>query len=188
MAASALFRISRQQLDPFDEAIKEAEMEIAEGWKSDRTRDTIAAKLRGLIRLSRGIPNVPRDLWQSTLDLMRVRGIEDYEETGRELRRAFEKGLHILNALQGLAQTFQQAGGVLQGADELSPMIEEVRQLEARILENWPDFTNQARIDALAELERGECLSANEAFPRIAGVDQAMWLRRVEQRKRTSQS
>ena len=188
MAASALFRISRQQLDPFDEAIREAEMEIAEGWKSDHTRATIAAKLRGLIRLSRAIPNVPRDLWQSTLDLMRVRGIEDYEETGRELRQAFEKGLHILHALEGLAHSFQQTGGVVEGAEELSGMIEEVRRVESRFLDNWPKFTDQDRTDALAEHERGECLDASEAFARIAGIDPADWLLRVEKRKQKKQS
>ena len=107
MAGSVLFRVSRDQLHAFDEAIEAAKSDIAEAWKSERHKATIAGNLRGLLRFSQGIPNVLRGLWQSTLDLIAARLIEDYEETGQELRRAFEKGLHILNGLDGLGSVEQ---------------------------------------------------------------------------------
>src|SRR5437899_1663672 len=188
MAASVLVRVSRNQLDAFDEAIESAKSDIAEAWKSERHKAIVAGNLRGLLRFSQEIPNVLRHHWQSTLDLIALRLIEDYEETGQELRKAFEKALHILSRLEGLVQSFEQAGGVVEGAEALATRIEDVRRMEAGILGRWPHFTDKDMADALSELEGGECLEPAEAFAQIAGVDKETWLQRVEERKRAKQS
>src|SRR5262249_11804987 len=101
---------------------------------------------------------------------------------------AFEKALHILNGLEGLVQAFEQVGGTVEGGEALATRIDEIRRLETGILHSWPSFTDQDQADALAEHKRGECLGAAKAFAQIAGVDEAAWLRRVEERKRAKQS
>jgi hypothetical protein len=113
--------------------------------------------------------------------------IENYEETGQELRRSFDKGWHILNELDGLVQSFEQVGGTIEGAETLATRIEQVQRLEASIFDRWPNFTEQDLADALAEHKKGNCLDVADAFAQIAGVDKEAWLRRVEERKRTKQ-
>ena len=188
MPESALSRVSWNQLSAFDEAIEAANSEIKEGWKSEREKAKFAGNLRGVIRLSQDIPNILRALWQSTLDLIAARLIEDYEEKAQEIRKALNKAFHILNSLQELAQSFQAAGGSVQDVQIVDKMMREVQRLEVQIFAHWPDFADRDSADALAEYKRGECLEAGDAFAQIAGVDKKAWLRRVEDRKRMKQS
>jgi hypothetical protein len=181
------FRIASGQLQVFEEALAAAKNDLTECRNGERQK-AVAANLKGVLRSSLLIPPLLQQLCRSTIDLMVGRLIDDYAETGNRLREAFTRGLHILTGVQVLVQTYQEAGGSVEGAGALDRAIEDVRQLETSTFQHWPDFTGDDIAGARAAQARGECLPLDEAFAQIAGVDRETWLRRVEERKRARRS
>jgi hypothetical protein len=171
-----------------EEAIAATRTELAESEESEQHKAALAADLRGYLRLCRDIPNVLQNLWQTTLDLVAARLIDDYPKTAQDLRAAFAEGLHVLHGIADLLQSFERQGSAVPGAEALQRAIQDVQRLEERVFAQWPDFSEQQVAEALSEHERGESLDAAEAFAQIAGTDRQTWLRRVEERKRVSRS
>jgi hypothetical protein len=183
IAASAIFRVSRGQLHAMEEAIATTRTELVESGESEQHKAAVAADLRGYLRLCRDIPNVLQNLWQTTLDLVAARLVDDYPKTAQDLRAAFAEGRQVLHGIADLLRSFEQQGSAVPGAETLHCALQDVQQLEERVFAQWPDFSEQQVAEALAEHERGESLEAAEAFARIAGTDRETWLRRVEERK-----
>jgi hypothetical protein len=188
MSSGVLFGLPQGQLDVFEEAIKAAQADIEAARNSDQKKALVAKNLERFVQSSLEIPRMVRSYCNSTLDLIPAHLIDDYQETGDELRRSFAKAMNILESIEKLVQGLGTLGGTVSNIQALREAVEEVRRLQMQVLSHWPDFTEQDVAEALGEFERGECLEIDDAFAQIAGVDKATWLKLVEKRKRTQPS
>src|SRR5438105_2252836 len=99
--------LSEGQLELFQEAIEIAKKEIDDARHDDQKKRAVAVDLRGLVRNSLEIPNVLKRRWESVLDLVAVRQIEDYTKTGDELKKSFDRGLEVLKGIEELVHSFE---------------------------------------------------------------------------------
>jgi hypothetical protein len=183
MVKTVEFRLTESQLHAFADAIETAKAEIEESRKSEKTRILFSKKLGRVIQSSLEIPRVLQRLWDSTLDLIAARLLEDYQETGQQLRASFVKALQVLKEVESLVHAFHQAGGSVKEEDALQGAIKDIRLLESSIFSHWPHFSEQDVADARVEDQQGQCWDPDEAFARIAGVDEETWIQRVQEHK-----
>jgi hypothetical protein len=170
----------RKQFATFEEAIEAGKFEVQEAWKDESRRTAIATDLKNVVRSSHQVIFVVlTELRDSTIDLMRARGIGDYEATGRELQDSFDRGIQILESIQSLANSFEAFFGPLEGTTDLANTIDTLRKMHSDMLDHWPRFSMDDVKRAQVEIERGEFLDLEQAFAQIAKVDTSEWRRRV---------
>lgn len=179
-----LFGLPRGQLEAFTKAIDTAMADIESVGNSGQKRDLLGKDLARFVQNSLEIPRLLRDYANSTLDLIPAHLIENYEQTGDDLREAFAKGITILEGIELLVHRFQNFGGTVVNSQTLTAALAETRLLESEIMAHWPTFSEEDVKSALGEFERGQCVEVDDAFAQIAGMDREAWLSKVAERKR----
>jgi hypothetical protein len=183
MSTGILFGLPRNQLEAFNEAIEAARTEIASAAGDAQAKARLARTLAGLIRSSREIPRVLKELCDTTLDLMTARLIDNYNDVGAQLSESFADAERILNSVQDLVDVFERVGGAVPNSEELKAALRATNDQRSSILSSWPRFSQDDFDEVRAADKRGEMLELNETFARAAGMDQNAWLRLVEARK-----
>jgi hypothetical protein len=184
MSTNVLSRISKGQLRGFEEALEAAKTDIEESWKSEEHRGAVGRDLQCIIGQALQIPKMLRDVRNSTFDRLFDHKVDDYDQTRKELREAFDPGLRIIARVLELVGAFERLGGTLSGASELRLANDQVRWLEKEIFEEWPWFAELDTAKTLDDVRRGEFIDITDAFAQAAGVDRESWLRHVEEHKR----
>jgi hypothetical protein len=180
-----LLDLHRGQLRAFEQALKSNRREAAAlPSKSAREQAHSVRVMEGLVRTSFLVKDVIQRNWESTLDLMEVRAISDYQQTGQEVVGLIDEGLYILSEIRNQARAYVEAGHAVRRLNDLDAAIRHLETLKAEITANWPWLdANDLRAAREAEA-RGETLELDEAFAQIAGMSKEDWLRRVEEHKR----
>jgi len=176
MSETLLFRLYRGQVEAFRETV--------ESWKVEHHHAMIARSAEDLVRHCLHAPALVKELWRETFAKLRDDGIEDINETRRELWSLIENIQGILGTAREMAHGLEQNGHGLAGMPELEQAIQTVEEQKHFIFEHWGEFTSETVDRALEEHGRGESMELDDAFASIAGVDRTTWLKRVEEHKR----
>jgi hypothetical protein len=75
-------------------------------------------------------------------------------------------------------------GRQVEGTDRLLEAATQFRDLQSRLVKEWPVCSPEEEQQALAQVGGGEGMELDDAFAQIAGVDKTAWLERVAEHKR----
>ena len=81
-------------------------------------------------------------------------------------------------------QIAKETGRPIGGIERLLEVAEKFKQLQIRLADEWPVCSTEETAEVQTQFERGEGMALEDAFAKIAGVDKAGWLERVEEHKR----
>lgn len=177
MADNVLLELQAGKLDAFHEAIGSWIQSIEGSKDSPRELALIVREAEGVVAAALEIPAVVNALWESTLDLIRLGGVDDYRHTGENLFNSLDRGLQILRQVHELTKTIADASRSIRGANDLAKAISQVESLRGQVVAFWPVFPAPSA-------EGG--LELADAFAAIAGTGKAEWLQRVAAHQRSA--
>lgn len=183
MAENVLLELQAGKLDAFHDAIGSWIQSIEANKDTPRELALTVREAEGVVAAALEIPSVVKALWESTLDLIRLGGVDDYRHAGEKLLKSLEQGLLIVRQVHELTRTITAAGRSIRGADELPEAIRQLEALQRQIVAFWP--TERVPLtDVLREHAQGNCVELTEAFAAIAGISKAEWIERVAAHER----
>ena len=183
MSTGVLFGLSATQIESFVHALEVAKADFDAAGTDERKKTALGINLARLIQHCEEIPRLLRLHCHSIMDMMPAHTIDDYEETGQELQRSFNRASFVLEGIMALAQRFQAGGGDLKNAENMPALLADTRSQEAAFFAHWPRFEPGDAAEALQAFKRGECVDVDDAFAQIKGVSREAWLQLVAQRK-----
>jgi hypothetical protein len=160
--------------------------EIIEPWQAAHQEAMTAHDVQELVRECLTFPGLMEHMARSDFDLIFSGGLEDVDAAGRELRARIDDCRATVERVSRLGDSFvEQTGHRIEGREQLREALQRLDRLREDFFRHWAWFGEQEHAAARTEIERGDGLTADEAFAEIAGVDVDTWRKRVEERRRT---